>query len=296
SQAVAASVAKQAFGESAEVALSVLVMISALGAINGLIFTGSRVYAALGSEHTVFAFLGQWNPRFGAPLWSLSAQAIITIGMIFSTGTFLGRQTFDRAVHFAGLGSQPFYQFNDDHFKGLEHHQANREKVIGQQYYSDAELTAAFESAFGPAGDEQAQKERAALLETGWTGPIPWAKYFGGFATLVAGTAPVFWGFFLLSGLSLFALRQRDPDIHRPFRVPFYPIIPLIFCSTCFYMLYQSLSYASTLALMGGIPLLLGIPLFYLSRERAEESSTPPAPEPSEHRSNEGPEQAPPGD
>src|SRR5262245_38185551 len=41
--------------------VSVLVMISALGAINGLIFTGSRVYSTLGADHSLFALLGRWS-------------------------------------------------------------------------------------------------------------------------------------------------------------------------------------------------------------------------------------------
>lgn len=48
SNAVAADVLKGALGEVGSKAISVLVMISALGAINGMIFTGSRVYSILG--------------------------------------------------------------------------------------------------------------------------------------------------------------------------------------------------------------------------------------------------------
>jgi amino acid transporter len=39
-------------------------------------------------------------------------------------------------------------------------------------------------------------------------------------------TAPVFWFFFLLSGVSLLVLRVREPEVSRPFRVPFYPLTP----------------------------------------------------------------------
>ena len=65
----------------------------------------------------------------------------------------------------------------------------------------------------------------------------------GGFKTMVEFTAPVFWLFFLLAGLSLFVLRWREPHTERPFKVPFYPVLPLIFCGTCLYMLWASLSY-----------------------------------------------------
>ena len=95
---------------------------------------------------------------------------------------------------------------------------------------------------------------------------MPWERYFGGFDTLVSGTAPVFWGFFLLSGLSLFALRQRDPDLERPFRVPLFPLLPLIFCGTCAYMLYSAIDYAKYIALIGAVPLAVGLPLYWVSR------------------------------
>ena len=63
-----------------------------------------------------------------------------------------------------------------------------------------------------------------------------------GFQTMVEYTAPIFWLFFLLSGVSLFVLRRREPHVHRPFRVPLYPLTPLLFCATCAYLLYARLA------------------------------------------------------
>jgi amino acid transporter len=73
----------------------------------------------------------------------------------------------------------------------------------------------------------------------------------GGFKAMVEFTAPVFWLFFLLSGISLFVLRVREPDVARPFRVPLYPLLPLIFCAVCAYMLWASLSYVYSQELGG---------------------------------------------
>lgn len=64
-----------------------------------------------------------------------------------------------------------------------------------------------------------------------------------GFQTMVDYTAPIFWFFFLLSGISLLVLRIREPHIVRPFRVPFYSLTPLLFCAVCAYLLYSSLVY-----------------------------------------------------
>ena len=73
-----------------------------------------------------------------------------------------------------------------------------------------------------------------------------------GFKSMVEFTAPVFWIFFLLAGISLFVLRIRDSETPRPFKVPFYPVVPLIFCATCACMLWSSLSYVYDQSL-GGI-------------------------------------------
>jgi len=82
-----------------------------------------------------------------------------------------------------------------------------------------------------------------------------------GFVMMVEYTAPVFWLFFLLVGISLFVLRRVEPNTFRPFRVPFYPFTPLLFCAFCIYMLQSSLAYTGKGALFGLIVLLAGIPI-----------------------------------
>jgi amino acid transporter len=89
-----------------------------------------------------------------------------------------------------------------------------------------------------------------------------------GFETMVDYTAPVFWFFFLLSGISLFVLRRREPHVQRPFRVPFYPWTPLLFCLICGYLLYSSLAYTGVGATMGVLVVAAGIPLLLWNRYR----------------------------
>lgn len=72
-----------------------------------------------------------------------------------------------------------------------------------------------------------------------------------GFKSMVEFTAPVFWLFFLLAGVSLFVLRYREPHAERPFRVPLYPLLPALFCAMCLYMLWSSLSYVHSQSLGG---------------------------------------------
>jgi amino acid transporter len=77
------------------------------------------------------------------------------------------------------------------------------------------------------------------------------AAFGSGFKAMVEFTAPVFWLFFLLAGLSLFVLRRREPDLARPYKVPLFPLLPLLFCATCAWMLYSSLSYVYNQSLGG---------------------------------------------
>jgi amino acid transporter len=65
-----------------------------------------------------------------------------------------------------------------------------------------------------------------------------------GFSAMVEFTAPVFWGFLFLVGLSVIWLRQTDGQTERPFKVPLYPLLPLIFCSACAWLTYSSITYA----------------------------------------------------
>lgn len=115
-----------------------------------------------------------------------------------------------------------------------------------------------------------------------------------GFQTLVEYTAPVFWLFFLLTGLALLQLRRREPHIERPFRVPLYPLTPLVFCATSAYMLWSSITYTGMGALVGVAVLLLGVPVLWMLRVRSvqpayegdrDEASRSPARVAHEHRS-----------
>lgn len=77
------------------------------------------------------------------------------------------------------------------------------------------------------------------------------AAFGSGFKAMVEFTAPVFWLFFLLAGLSLFVLRLREPERPRPFKVPLFPVLPLLFCASCAWMLWSSLSYVFSQTLGG---------------------------------------------
>lgn len=89
-----------------------------------------------------------------------------------------------------------------------------------------------------------------------------------GFTAMVEYTAPVFWLFFFLAGLSLIVLRAKEPEAERPFSVPLYPLTPLLFCAACLYMLQSSLTYSGAGALAGVLVLLAGVPVLMIARQR----------------------------
>jgi amino acid transporter len=93
---------------------------------------------------------------------------------------------------------------------------------------------------------------------------------------MVAYTSPVFWTFFLLTGLTLFILRARGGE-PPAVRVPLYPVVPILFCGMCAYMLYSSIDYVRNPdfgpkfggAVLAGLSVMAaGIPLYWFARRK----------------------------
>jgi amino acid transporter len=204
----AAGVLAAAVGPQAARAVSALVMISALGAINGMILSRSRVFATMGADHRIFSWLAGWDRGHGVPRRAIAAQAVVTLAMIVGVGTARGQRAVDAAL--AAVGAPP----------------------------------------------------------------IPWREYFGGFETLMAATAPVFWTFFLATGLAMMVLRWREPRRDRPFAVPLYPLPPVVFCATCAFMLYHSVRYARWLTAVGVAPAAAGLLIYACTRKFGPASET----------------------
>ncbi len=185
SDAVAATVMRTAFGPVGAIILSVIVICAAASTINASIFTGARVYHALGQDLQLER-LRIWHVEGNNPRNAIIVQSLISFALIF----------------------------------------------------------------FG------------ALSQDGFLG-------------MVLYTSPVFWFFIILVGISVFVLRHKDPNRERPFRVPLYPITPILFCLMCGYMLYSSLVYAASkeanIAGWIGIGvLLLGVPLMFFARGKRQ--------------------------
>ncbi|MBI5819635.1 MAG: APC family permease [Verrucomicrobia bacterium] len=106
SKAVAADAVSVALPRVAGGLVSALICVSALGAVNGLIFTGARISYAVGADHPLFRFVGRWHARFGTPAAALLLQGAITVTLIIVLGSFVDAVLYTAAtVYSFYLGS-----------------------------------------------------------------------------------------------------------------------------------------------------------------------------------------------
>lgn len=77
------------------------------------------------------------------------------------------------------------------------------------------------------------------------------------------------WAFYALGGVAVFVLRQLAPDAPRPFRVPGYPITPLLFVMAAGALVLNTMITQPMRAAVGLGTVLLGAPAFYLWRRRS---------------------------
>jgi amino acid transporter len=78
--------------------ISVLICLSALGAVNGLVFTGARISYAVGADHRLFRLLGRWHPRWGTPAAALVWQALIAMVLVVVLGSFINAVLYTAAT------------------------------------------------------------------------------------------------------------------------------------------------------------------------------------------------------
>jgi len=102
----------------------------------------------------------------------------------------------------------------------------------------------------------------------------------GSFIDTLLYTAPVFWLFFLATGISIFVLRRRDPQRRRPFQRSGYPVMPLVFCACCMFMVYNCVTYAfkyrpAGLLILSGA-LMAGLIVYYILRSVHREGRRAP--------------------
>ncbi|MGG2014530.1 APC family permease [Bacillus sp. S10(2024)] len=90
----------------------------------------------------------------------------------------------------------------------------------------------------------------------------------GGFNTLTDMLVFVIWIFYTMTFVAVFILRKREPDLVRPYKVPLYPIIPLISIVGGSFIVINTLFTQTLLALCGIGLTALGLPIYYAMRNK----------------------------
>lgn len=173
---IASDIFQILFGENGKRFLELLIIIYAIGCINAMIITGSRITYAMARDHRLFRYLGAEDPKFGTPLRSIGLNALLAVGFVL-----LG--TFEKLLFFTGV---------------------------------------------------------------------------------------VVWFFFALVGGSLILLRRKFPQGKRPFSVPLYPWVPLLFIIICSALFLNTIIFYPIQSLIGLAIMLTGIPVFMISNLRRE--------------------------
>jgi len=93
---VAADFADAAVGGSGAQIMSALVVLSTLGAMNGVILAGPRVYLAMANDGLLFRWVGAVHPVFRTPHRAIALQGAWSCALV-ATGTY--RALFTRVVY-----------------------------------------------------------------------------------------------------------------------------------------------------------------------------------------------------
>ncbi|MEG2504003.1 MAG: amino acid permease, partial [Carnobacterium sp.] len=78
----------------------------------------------------------------------------------------------------------------------------------------------------------------------------------------------VIWIFNTLTFVAVIKLRKTAPSIERPYKVPFYPVVPLIAILGGFYIILNTLYVQPANALLGLGLTLLGLPVYLYSQKK----------------------------
>jgi basic amino acid/polyamine antiporter, APA family len=97
----------------------------------------------------------------------------------------------------------------------------------------------------------------ATLLIVFWGRLEPLLAYVG--FTLVC--------FAALAVAAVIVLRVRRPDLPRPYKVPFYPVVPILFVAVSAWMAIFMLRGRPTEAVWGLVTVLAGVPFYFFFRK-----------------------------
>lgn len=129
--------------------ISILICLTALGGMNGMIFTGARIYYAVGTDHRLFSWLGRWSSLTDTPARPLIIQAVATVTILTAlVWNRHGLEGFEDSVAFTSVTFWLFLYLTSHAFFVLRARQAASQPVYRVPWYPVVPLTFCLCNAF----------------------------------------------------------------------------------------------------------------------------------------------------
>lgn len=95
----------------------------------------------------------------------------------------------------------------------------------------------------------------------------------GQFNLLTDLTIFVVWAFYVLTFIGVIILRKKQPNLPRPYKVPLYPVIPILAILGGLFVVINQVITSPLISLGGIVITLIGLPVFsYSSRKNKQEA------------------------
>ncbi|MGQ9620098.1 MAG: APC family permease [Bacteroidales bacterium] len=93
--------------------------------------------------------------------------------------------------------------------------------------------------------------------------------FWGTFENLITYTISIEWIFFGFAAAGVFIFRKKLPDTYRPYHVPWYPVVPLIFVVIIFWFIGNIMINKPLHSGLSAGFLLLGVPFYFIFKKNA---------------------------